>query len=277
MLTPSDLHAYLDRIAMSRVDTAPDPDDLEYLVALQAAHLVAVPFENLEVYDRRPVRSDDRWAFDKIVNRRRGGWCFEANGGFAQLLEALGYPVTRLGAAVLLEGPNETVDHLTLEVVVDQPYLVDVGFGAEGPIVPLALNQKGPVDTPTGRYEFMASPQGTTLVKWRDGAARALYRFKRVDHRLAEFEPASQRLQADRTLHWSTKPFATRLVDATGKRITLTTNGLSVTGGDAGAGEAVRSPVDPADWPSVLAEQFAIDDPVTPPDRPDRPEPPGRA
>ena len=78
-----DVDAYLDRIGIPG-PIAPDLDNLE---RLQRAHLTAVPFENLDVYARRTVRTDDDWSVSKVVGAGRGGWCFELNGAFATLLD----------------------------------------------------------------------------------------------------------------------------------------------------------------------------------------------
>jgi arylamine N-acetyltransferase len=71
------------------------------LTELQAAHLVHVPFENLHVFYRVGVRVDVEWSFREIVEQRRGGWCFELNGCFAELLRRLGYAVDLLSCRTL--------------------------------------------------------------------------------------------------------------------------------------------------------------------------------
>ena len=232
--------AYLQRIGID----APAGLGLDALTRLQLAHLQAVPFEALAIFAGRSVTADDNWTYSKVVDQQRGGWCFELNGAFAQLLEALGFEVRRLAAAVLLDGPTTIVDHLVLEVVLDQPYLVEVGFGADAPIEPLPLNQAGPIETRDGVFEFLNSPQGTTLAQIVDGVPKALYRFKRVSHQPADFEATSMRLQDDPTLHWSTSPFATRLIDDKGTRLTLTRDRLR----RIRQGEVDDTPVEPADW-----------------------------
>src|SRR5689334_10616650 len=128
---PMDVHAYLDRIGYRG---AIEPT-FETLAALQRAHLLAAPFENLDIGLGRPIVLDHGLLFDKIVTRRRGGFCYELNGLFAELLRALGFHVTRLAAGVARAdgefGPE--FDHLTL--LVREPnqsgtqWLVDVGFG----------------------------------------------------------------------------------------------------------------------------------------------------
>ena len=256
MLTSDQINDYLGRIGID----APAGPGVDALTRLQLAHLQAAPFEALAVFAGRSVRTDNLWTYSKVVEQQRGGWCFELNGAFAQLLEALGFTVHRLAAAVLLGGPNKLVDHLVLEVVLDEPYLVEVGFGDNAPIVPLPLQAAGPIETRCGTFEFLNSPQGTTLAQIVDGVPEARYRFKRVNHAPADFEPASMRLQSDPTLHWSTSPFATRLLDDSGTRLTLTRDKLKTIRGDA----IDVSPVDPHDWNDVLFEHFGIIESVPP-------------
>ena len=103
---------YLERIGFD----GPIRHDVTTVEALQRAHLTAVPFENLDVYHRRGVATGIDWSVPKIVERGRGGWCYELNGAFSALLESLGFTVTRLGATVLLDdstNPSGTdPDHL---------------------------------------------------------------------------------------------------------------------------------------------------------------------
>lgn len=250
MLDSAARTAYLDRIGID----APAGTGLDALTRLQLAHLQAVPFEALAIFAGRSVTTDDAWTYSKVVDQRRGGWCFEVNGAFAQLLEALDFRVRRLPAAVLLGGPNTIVDHLVIEVELDQPYLVEVGFGDNAPIVPLPLNVSGPIETRCGTFEFLDSPQGTTLTELVDGVPEPRYRFKRVDHAMRDFEPASMRLQSDPTLHWSTSPFATRLLDDQGTRLILTRDALKTKRRQ----DVDSRPVDPHDWNDVLYEHFGI-------------------
>lgn len=240
---------YLDRIAFAD----PIAHDLPTLTALQQAHLSTVAFENLDVFGQRPVRTDTDWSVAKILDERRGGWCFENNGAFGWLLDQLGFPVLRIGAAALLGGPNEIVDHATLEVQLEQPYLVDVGFG-DSFSIPLAMNRAGPQDGGTGTYELMPSPQGVTLTEHVDGLPEARYRFRRVAHEMSDFDAASDRLQADETAHWRRLPFATRLIDGGPDRVTLLADRLKL----RRAGEVVETPVGDDDWDDVLWEWFEM-------------------
>lgn len=243
-----DVDDYLARIGL---DAVPDAS-LDSLTMLQRTHLSTVPFEALDVFDRVPVSTDLAHSLDKIVYRNRGGWCFENNGAFSALLRALGFDVALLGAAVLLDGPSTVVDHLTLEVTIDgTPYLVDVGFG-DSFATPLELNTAGPQDGHTGTFEFIPSSQGLTLTRHDDeGIPVPQYRFKRTVRRLDEFQPASDLLWSDTSLHWSQKPFATRLIHGGPERITLLKDRLKHPDG-------TETPVAKADWNNVLAKHFNI-------------------
>jgi len=208
---PDTVARYLDRIGVTTDQELLTPS-LATLTMLQQCHLRTVPFENLDIVNGRPVTTDLEHSLNKVVTDRRGGWCFELNGAFGALLEALGFAVLRLGAAVLLDGPSTLIDHLCLEVQLDEPWLVDVGFG-DSFTRPLRINHVGPQDGGKATFEFMSSDQGTTLTEHVDAVPAARYRFKRVAHRLSDFDAVSALLQSDPERHWSQKPFATRLLD----------------------------------------------------------------
>lgn len=136
---------YLDRIGA----TAPVRADLAALGVLMRAHLDRVPFENLDVQLGRvpPETVDD--IFDKVVNRGRGGWCYEVNTLFGVLLADLGYAVTRLSGDVRRGGDvaERPGNHLCLRVDLDRAYLVDVGFGGST-TTPIAIERGRVVDGP---------------------------------------------------------------------------------------------------------------------------------
>jgi N-hydroxyarylamine O-acetyltransferase len=120
------IKAYLDRIHYhGSLETNADT-----LRELQVAHLLSVPFENLSIHSHQPIILEDEALFTKIVENKRGGFCYEANGLFAALLRALGFNVAMLSAEVANAagefGPN--FDHMTLLVSLEQRWLVDVGW-----------------------------------------------------------------------------------------------------------------------------------------------------
>lgn len=252
-----DVDRYLGRLGFHTTPSS----DLDGLAALQRRHLTTVPFENLDLVVGGGVPHDRERAVDKIVGdgtSRRGGWCFENNGAFGWLLEALGFDVTLLGAAVLLDGPSTAIEHLALEVAGGtgalEPHLVDVGFG-QGPDVPIALNRPGPQPGGHADYQLLASPQGTTLAELVDGVPAARYRFKRVAHDFDDFAAVAATMASDPDRFWSSKPFATRLLDDGPDRVVLTHDQLKVRRSGVWHSDAVAE----ADWPTALLHWFGID------------------
>lgn len=122
-----DISAYLGRINYF----GPLTPNAETLRQLQLAHMLSVPFENLSIHSGEPIILEDEALFEKIVVRRRGGFCYELNGLFAALLRSLGFDVSMLSASVSNAGGGfgPEFDHMALLVKLDERWLVDVGFG----------------------------------------------------------------------------------------------------------------------------------------------------
>jgi N-hydroxyarylamine O-acetyltransferase len=144
-----DLAAYFDRIGF----TGQARPDLATLRAVHRAHLLSIPYENLDVQLGRALTPDPAAAFEKIVTRRRGGWCYEMNGVLGLALMAIGFKVTRMSGGALreLRGDFAVGNHLVLlvapEDAPDTPWIADVGFGDGSlepfPLKPAALSFEG--------------------------------------------------------------------------------------------------------------------------------------
>ncbi|HEX3607480.1 MAG TPA: arylamine N-acetyltransferase [Candidatus Dormibacteraeota bacterium] len=132
-----DLDAYLDRIGL---EEAPPPTP-RGLRRLHRAHTAAIPFENLDIMLGRPIRLELDALQDKLVTRRRGGYCYEHNLLFAAALERRGLRVTRLSARVRMGATSiRPQSHMLLRVEAEGiDWLADVGFGGEGLLDPLPL------------------------------------------------------------------------------------------------------------------------------------------
>jgi len=131
------IDAYLERIGL---DYRPPPT-LAGLTAVHRAHLFAVPYENLDVQLGRTVGLAVPAIFDKIVTRRRGGWCYEMNGVLGWALGQLGFRVTRATGAVMREMFADPThgNHLVLRVDMGEGvWLADAGFG-DGPVDPIRV------------------------------------------------------------------------------------------------------------------------------------------
>ena len=137
---------YLDRIGV-------DPEragrtDIDALAALQRAHVTSVPFETLAINGDpfgerggRGVSLDPAHLYEKIVERGRGGFCFELNGLFEWLLAGLGFDVeTRAAMVVGSSGAGPPANHRTHVVTLDRRYVVDVGLGVPTMRRPLPLD-----------------------------------------------------------------------------------------------------------------------------------------
>lgn len=133
-----DLSAYLHRIGLP---LEPLPPTAATLQAVHAAHGRSIPFENLDIHLGRPISTELDVIFEKLVRRRRGGYCFEQNALLAAVLTALGFS-TRLVLGRVTFGSRVPRPRGHLAVLVEvagQPWLADVGFGGYGLIEPLRL------------------------------------------------------------------------------------------------------------------------------------------
>jgi N-hydroxyarylamine O-acetyltransferase len=181
-----DVTAYLARIGCS----GPAAPDLKTLGRLHRAHLLSVPFENLDISRQQPIVCDEARFVRKVVERRRGGFCYELNGAFAALLRALGFCVTLLSARVSRrdgsDGPE--FDHLALLVDLEEPWLADVGFG-DSFLDPLRLTPEIEQEQDVGKFRIQ--PRGKEdLVMQRfesSGNWREQYVFSLTPRSLSDF------------------------------------------------------------------------------------------
>ena len=177
-----DVDAYLARIGAAR-PAAPTPEALR---ALHERHVTTVPFENLSVHLPEPIDLAEDALFDKIVHRRRGGFCYELNGAFAVLLRELGFSVTLLAARVWTgERFGIPFDHLTLRVDLDEPWLADVGFGRFARY-PLRIGGRAPQPDPEGEF-LVRDAAGGDLDVVHDGTPA--YRIEPRPRELPDFAP----------------------------------------------------------------------------------------
>jgi arylamine N-acetyltransferase len=159
-----DVAAYFDRIGYR----GPAEPTVETVHALVAAHNGSIPFENLDPLMGIPVADLGAAALtDKLVHRRRGGYCYEHNGLMGYVLEQLGFGVDRLAGRVIWlnpGGPLPAQTHQVLSVTVpgvDGRLLVDVGFGGQTLTSPIRL-QAGPVQE-TRHEPYRISERGDAL------------------------------------------------------------------------------------------------------------------
>jgi N-hydroxyarylamine O-acetyltransferase len=121
------LDGYLERIGYD----GPVEPTLACLTAIHRRHATRIPYENLDVQLGVPVGQDREQLYDKLVVRRRGGWCYEMNGLLQGALEAIGFDVRRVAGGVHRHetGDRAVGNHLVLVVRLDRDYVADLGLG----------------------------------------------------------------------------------------------------------------------------------------------------
>ena len=136
-----DLDAYLRRIDYDG-QTAPTVDTLR---ALHHAQLYTIPFENFDIQLGRNIDLNPEVIFEKLVHRRRGGYCFELNGLFLMALKSMGFDVRALLGRVHITGtPTGRGHQVELITIEGRQWIADVGFGADTPRVPIPLELNFP-------------------------------------------------------------------------------------------------------------------------------------
>jgi N-hydroxyarylamine O-acetyltransferase len=172
---------------------------------LQVAHLLSVPFENLSIHSGEPVLLEDEALFEKIVTRRRGGFCYELNGLFAWLLRSLGFRVTMLAADVMNARGEWGLpfDHMALLVTLEDRWLVDVGFG-DSFVEPLRLEPC--TEQPQGRGSYrldLADGRFVVMRRGRGGSWTAQYRFDLTPYEYADYEEMCRYHQTSPESHFT--------------------------------------------------------------------------
>ena len=152
-------NAYLKRIGYEG-ELKPDKKCLEKIMEL---HLYSIPFENLESFEEKKIpslKSED--IYEKIVVRKRGGYCFELNKLFYELLKSLGFQAIPVAVRILWnrEEIPPVLHRATLVTLEDGIYYCDVGYGGPGPKKPIRL-EDGIHRERNGEYRVTMKPENT--------------------------------------------------------------------------------------------------------------------
>ena len=187
-----DPRLYLARIGYSE----PIKPDAQTLRGLHVAHMQRVPFENLEIGLKRPIRLSEEALWNKIVIQKRGGFCYELNGLFAWLLRQSDFDVAYLNARVYNRQGQLGIDFDHLALLVQIPgqsgrWLADVGFG-DSFDEPLDFEERGEQIQGLRAYRLEQLPNG--FVTWQknyDGTWQRQYFFDIEPHEFPqEYESA---------------------------------------------------------------------------------------
>ncbi|AXG70360.1 arylamine N-acetyltransferase [Kordia sp. SMS9] len=230
---------------------------LEVLKKLQTAHLLHVPFENLDIHANVPIVLSVEKIFDKIVNRNRGGFCYELNGLFYELLIALGFDAKRISARVYdqEQGYGQEFDHFAILVTIDhQSYLTDVGFG-EFAFEPLLFELDTIQEDPRGSFIIEKHDADYLRVsKIANGTRLPEYIFTTQSRELSAYTEMCTYHQTSPDSHFTRK----RLITLPNKngRTTITGNTLKITKNDEIESRVIQSE---AEFHNYLKELFQVD------------------
>lgn len=247
-MTPAEVGHYLARIAY----TGPREPTLAVLRGVHLAHLRAVPFENLSVRRGEAILLEEGALFEKVVRRHRGGFCYELNGLFAALLEALGFRLARLAGRVGVEGIP--FDHMALRVDLDEPWLADVGFG-DSFLAPPRLRSREPQDGGDGRrYRISDVDVGLLLLREQEGGTwERQYAFTLETWPISAYAEGCRYHSTSPKSHFTQKTVVSRATES--GRVTLSERRLIFTEGGARRESELA---DEAAVARALAAQFGI-------------------
>jgi N-hydroxyarylamine O-acetyltransferase len=220
-----DMNQYLKRIGITEIR----PPSLDFLTELQNAHLLAIPFEDLDIPDGDRIILDLDRIYRKIIPSKRGGFCYELNGLFHLLLTQLDFKVDMLSARVFNSerkdlGPE--FDHMTLLVHLEKDYLVDVGFG-DSFRMPLEFPGGEERDV-SGHYRISTVGRNEYDLRRKENYVWNLqYKFSGTPRALPDFEPMCEYQQSCPGSIFRSRMVCT-IATQTG-RITLSNTSLTIT------------------------------------------------
>ncbi len=229
---------YLKRINYSG-DLNPN---LDLLIQLQYHHLMNIPFENLDIHNKSRIQLNIDRMFEKVVVQKRGGFCYELNGLFYELLSALGFDAKCISARVYGQDKEYSpeYDHLTIVVRIDHmEYLSDVGFG-DFTYGPLALQLDKPQKDLKGMYVVRKhTDEYLQVSKIEEEKISPEFIFKNTKRELTDFTERCWFHQSNPNSHFMKK----RLISLPTKngRITITGNTLKILENDKVVQKQIKS------------------------------------
>ncbi len=233
--------------------------DAETLRGLQLAHMRTVPFENLDIGLKRPIRLSEEALWNKLINHKRGGFCYELNGLFAWLLQQIGFDVTYLNARVFNNEGNLGIKFAHLALLVKIPnestrWLADVGFG-DSFNEPLSFEEQEEQVQELRAYRLEQTPDG--YITWQrnyDGSWEHQYFFDLQPRNFpADYEAACLYHQTSPNSSFTRRSIISRATPE--GRVTLEDGRLIVTTN----GQRLERPVaNDGEYHSLLKEHFGV-------------------
>lgn len=222
-----DKQRYLQHIGFAGIPQA----DLLTLQQLHRCHMLSVPFENLSIIYRQGIHLEEPALFNKIVERNRGGFCYELNRLFAALLKDIGFNVQFISGEIRARDGSfgAPFDHMALKVELDQPYLVDVGFG-DSFLTPLKITTTEQQPQTSGTFHLEQEGEVYYLER-RNGDnrshAKTLYRFTLQAREPSEFDGMCHYHSTSQQSHFTQRLVCSRPTE--NGRVTLSENKLIIT------------------------------------------------
>jgi N-hydroxyarylamine O-acetyltransferase len=221
------LRKYLDRIGFMGSPNV----SIDTLKELHEKHMYSVPFENLDIHTGKEIKLNLENFENKIINLKRGGFCYELNGLFYDLLKSIGFDVKMVSGRVINEEdvPGAEFDHMVLIVKIeDEEYLADVGFG-DSFISPLWINPDYVNEDSAGYYQIVKEDENNLkLLRSQDGVLfTPKYLFSMEKRELNEFEKMCEYHQTSPKSHFTKNKLCSQ-ANKNG-RITLINNKLIIT------------------------------------------------
>jgi N-hydroxyarylamine O-acetyltransferase len=245
-----DVTSYLMRIGQENLTAL----DFETLSTLQRNHLLHVPFENLDVIRNVEIPLDVQTYYEKIVENKRGGFCYELNGLFHWLLKSLGFQTNLISASVRSSDGSWSMEgsHAALIVELDQPYFVDVGFG-DSARKPIPLTREPQTDV-SGTYRIVPHNQNKyDLQRLREDENWVTkLRFSTTPRELTDFSEPCHFNQNSPDSHFTQRELATIATEE--GRITFSDDHLTITH----QGEKEEIPVPENEKGPILNKHFGI-------------------
>lgn len=261
ILSVADIGAYLKRICYD----GPLEPSLEMLRGLHRAHVFSVPFENLDMHLGLTMPMDVGHAYRKIVERRRGGYCYELGPLFHALLIGLGFDAALLSARVYARGPGGDFDHVTSSVNIggDGNWLVDVAFGRQPPLMPVGFESGREFTAEDGLYRIRRRDEPTpgeyiVMGSKDDGSKDGggyddMFGFQLIGRELGDFEDRAVWTQTSPDSVFTKAPLCTLPLGA--GRITI--SGLNCIRSTGGQAEVQK--LTPRERDDMLKDVFGID------------------
>lgn len=166
---------------------------LDFLSTALDRQIKTIAFENIDVQNGKGISIEPADIVQKVLLQKRGGYCYELNGLFALVLQALGIEYSLIACRPLVYPVRRPKTHMAIIATIDgNAYLIDTGFGANGPRAPIALSLiDQPIEQGPDTFQLTQQNDDYTLSALIDNQWATQYSFNTTAHELIDFAPAN--------------------------------------------------------------------------------------